>query len=279
MARYLLIVLLLAGLVVIGPTPSGAGVEKSVVKTLSVPGIPVDSAVSGDGSLFFVLTGQGKVYIYEKTGVLKDVLNIDGSPDMVTSSPDGNLLYLTDKESGAVQIVSVDFVQIIQTEGNAFKGTSGAPVVISIFSDFQCPYCAKVLPLLEQLLKQYPTEVKLVFKNFPLRMHTLARPAAIVAWAAGQQGKFWEMHDLLFANYNKLSDAKFKEFAQQIGLNIEQFNKDLLDPDAKALIQADLKNGLETGVRGIPTLFVNGRRVKNRSLAGFKQMIDSELGK
>jgi sugar lactone lactonase YvrE len=137
MARCFLIVLLLAGLVAAFPAPGEAAVEKNLVNTLSIPGTPVDSAVSGDGNLFFVLTGQGKVYIYEKNGALKDVLSFDGSPDMVTSSPDGNLLYLTDKESGAVQIVSVEYVQEIRTEGNAFKGPVDAPVVIAIFSDFQ----------------------------------------------------------------------------------------------------------------------------------------------
>jgi protein-disulfide isomerase len=135
------------------------------------------------------------------------------------------------------------------------------------------------LPLLEQVLKQYPKEVKVVFKNFPLRSHDLAKPAAIAAWAAGQQGKFWEMHDLIFANYNKLSEAKLTEFAQQIGLNMEQFNKDLLNPAAEQRIQADLENGIEAGVRGTPTLFVNGRRVQNRSLAGLKNMIEAELPK
>jgi protein-disulfide isomerase len=135
------------------------------------------------------------------------------------------------------------------------------------------------LPLLEQVLKQYPKEVKVVFKNFPLRSHDLAKPAAIAAWAAGQQGKFWEMHDLIFANYNKLSEAKLTEFAQQIGLNMEQFNKDLLNPAAEKRIQADLENGIEAGVRGTPTLFVNGRRVQNRSLAGLKNMIEAELPK
>jgi protein-disulfide isomerase len=135
------------------------------------------------------------------------------------------------------------------------------------------------LPLLEQVLKQYPKEVKVVFKNFPLRSHNLAKPAAIAAWAAGQQGKFWEMHDLIFANYNKLSEAKLTEFAQQIGLNMEQFNKDLLNPAAEQRIQADLENGIEAGVRGTPTLFVNGRRVQNRSLAGLKNMIEAELVK
>lgn len=129
------------------------------------------------------------------------------------------------------------------------------------------------------MLKQYPKEVKLVFKNFPLRSHSLAKPASLAAWAAGQQGKFWEMHDLIFANYNKLTQDKFSDFAQQLGLNMEQFNKDLANPKAEALIREDLKNGVEVGVRGTPTLFVNGRLLKNRSLPGFQQAIEAELRK
>lgn len=129
------------------------------------------------------------------------------------------------------------------------------------------------------MLKQYPEEVKLVYEYFPLRNHQFAKPAAIASWAAGQQGKFWEMHDLIFENYNQLTDVKLKEFAQQLSLNMEQFNKDLKNPAADELIESDIANGAAAGVRGTPSLFVNGRRVKNRSLDGFKQMIDSELGK
>ena len=137
MTRCFWRLLLLAGFVVFGPLPGGAAVEKNVLTTFTVPGGPLDTTVSGDGNLFFVLTEAGKIYIYEKGAVLKDTLDVGGFPDMVNASPDGNLLYLTDKESGAVQIVSVDFVQKIETEGNSFKGAMEAPVVLAIFSDFQ----------------------------------------------------------------------------------------------------------------------------------------------
>ena len=127
------------------------------------------------------------------------------------------------------------------------------------------------------MLKQYPDDVKVVHKHFPLRNHQFAVKAALASMAAQEQGKFWEMHDLIFENYSKLSDEKFVEFAEEIQLNIEQFNTDRNSPDFLKRVQSDLKNGVDAGVRGTPTIFVNGRRLKNRSFEGFKQAIDREL--
>ena len=130
------------------------------------------------------------------------------------------------------------------------------------------------------MLEQYPNDVKLVFKNFPLtRIHKSAMNAAIGALAANQQGKFWEFHDQLFANYNKLNDAKFDEIAQSIELDMEQFKQDMKNPALSAIVQRDLKDGAAAGVRGTPSLFVNGRMLKQRSLPGFQKVIDQELAK
>ncbi len=129
------------------------------------------------------------------------------------------------------------------------------------------------------MLKQYPTEVKLVFKNFPLRQHKEAGPAAQAALAANKQGKFWEMHDLIFENYNKLNNQMFKDFAGKIGLDLEKFNADFNSEEVKKQIQADLRLAFASGVRSTPTIFVNGRKLKNRSVAGFKNAIDAQLKK
>jgi len=135
------------------------------------------------------------------------------------------------------------------------------------------------LPLLEQVLEKNPKDVKLVYKNFPLRNHKFARPAAIAALAAGKQGKFWEFHDLLFKDYNRLNEQKFQEIARELNLDMEQFEKDQKDPEILALISRDMSEGGRAGVRGTPTLFVNGRLLKNRSLEGFQDMIDKEVKK
>jgi protein-disulfide isomerase len=130
------------------------------------------------------------------------------------------------------------------------------------------------------VLEQYPNEVKLVFKNFPLtRIHKSAMDAAVAVLAANQQGKFWEYHSELFKNYNNLSEEKFNEIAQALGLDKEQFDKDRQNPALAAMVQRDLKDGVEAGVRGTPSIFINGRTLEQRSLAGFKQIIDDELAK
>jgi len=129
------------------------------------------------------------------------------------------------------------------------------------------------------VLEKYPNDVKLVYKNFPLRNHKFARPAAIAALAAGKQDKFWEYHDLLFKNYNRLNEQKFEEIARELNLDIETFQKDQKNPEIVALISRDMSEASRVGVRGTPTLFVNGRLVKNRSFEGFQDMIDKELKK
>lgn len=135
------------------------------------------------------------------------------------------------------------------------------------------------MPLLEQVLEKYPKEVRLVFKNFPLRNHIFARKAAIAALAANMQGKFWEFHDRLFSNYNRLSDQKIREIAHELALNEKEFEEQMKDPKILARIRQDIRDGADAGVRGIPTIFINGRLLQNRTLEGFQAVINKELEK
>jgi len=105
----------------------------------------------------------------------------------------------------------------------------------------------------------------------------MAQPAALAALAAGKQGKFWEMHDLIFEDYKNLSEQKFKDMATKLGLDMDKFEQDLKDQGSYRMIQADLQNGFNSGVTGTPTIFINGRLLKNRSVDGMKQLIDKEL--
>jgi len=260
-----------------------AVVETKKLLTIKSSGSPVDTAVSSDGRWFFVLTSQGQVEIHDATGAskvsLKDTIKLDGPADRIASSPNGEQLFLTDQASGSINVIAVSFVQEIDTTGAPFKGPEKAPVVVSVFSDFQCPYCARVGALMEQVMKAYPNEVKVVYKNFPLQSHQMAQPAAFAALAAHRQGKFWEMHDKIFENSSNLSPEKFTELAKGLGLNMEQFAKDSDDPALKQQVQQDFQNGVKADVRGTPTLFVNGRRVTERGLEGIKAMVDAELTK
>ena len=103
--------------------------------------------------------------------------------------------------------------------------------------------------------------------------------AAMAALASGSQGKFWEFHDLLFENYNKLNDQKIREIALALGLDQAEFEKKMKDPRIEAMIRQDVRDGVQAGVQGTPTVFINGRRLKDRSLKGFQVAIDKELQK
>ena len=133
------------------------------------------------------------------------------------------------------------------------------------------------------MLEAYPKQVKLVFKQYPLSSHRYARPAALASLAARKQGKFWEMHDKLFENFSRLGDeqgnARFSQFAKEIGLNVGQFESAMKHPDLEAAIVKDLKDGADAQVGGTPTLYLNGKKVEDRSFEGFKKLIDAELAK
>jgi len=116
-------------------------------------------------------------------------------------------------------------------------------------------------------------------KQFPLPSHAFARKAAIAVLAAGKQGKFWEMHQKLYASQRELSDARVEAIAQEVGLNIEQFKQDSKDPAIASMIEGDINNGVQARVQGTPSIFVNGRELSQRSLAGFQQAIEAELKK
>ena len=129
------------------------------------------------------------------------------------------------------------------------------------------------------MLEKYPTQVKIVEKNFPLQMHKFARQAATAALAAHKQGKFWEYHKKLFESISSLNDAKVQEIATQLGLDMDKFNKDLKDQALQNIITRDLQEGSAAGVRGTPTIFVNGKPLAARNIEGFQQAIDEELKK
>lgn len=160
------------------------------------------------------------------------------------------------------------------------RGPAGAKVTIIEFSDFQCPFCKKGFDTMEEVMKAYPSDVKVVFKNLPLQMHPQAEPAAKAALAAGKQGKFWEMHDALFANQSKLNPDFYETQAKALGLNIDQFKKDMASPEIEAQIKADVEIANKQGIQGTPGFFVNGVAVRGAyPFDHFKMIIDRHLGK
>jgi protein-disulfide isomerase len=127
------------------------------------------------------------------------------------------------------------------------------------------------------MVKEFPNDVRFVYKQYPLPMHPFAMDAAKASLAAGKQGKFWDMHDQLFANNRALQADKLKEYAQKIGLDVAKFEADMKSPEIAQQVQDEMKLGNEVQVSGTPTIFVNGKRLANRSPEGFRAMIDEIL--
>ncbi|MFQ5478652.1 MAG: DsbA family protein [Candidatus Binatia bacterium] len=162
--------------------------------------------------------------------------------------------------------------------GNSYsKGSKDAAVTIVEFSDFQCPFCAQAASLIKQILEAYPNDVRFIYKNYPLPFHNEAMPAARAAVAAGKQGKFWEMHDKLFENYRGLSSDFYTKVAEELGLDVERFRKDLDDPATATFVQQEVREAGTVGVRGTPTFFINGKKPQGRSFSLYKQIIDRIL--
>lgn len=133
------------------------------------------------------------------------------------------------------------------------------------------------MPLFEQVLDKYPDSVKVVFKHYPLSFHKQAHPAALASMAAAQQGKFWEYHDELFINQKSLAKEKYLEIAENLGLDLKKFTLDMMRPSLSQKIEQDVAEAKKAGVTGTPTIFVNGRKVKNRNIAAISKLIDEEL--
>ena len=134
-----------------------------------------------------------------------------------------------------------------------------------------------MMPLFEQVLDKYPDSVKVVFKHYPLSFHKQALPAALASMAAAEQGRFWEYHDELFINQKSLAKEKYLEIAENLGLDLKKFSLDMMRPSLRQKIEQDVAEAKKAGVTGTPTIFVNGRKLKNRDIAAISKLIDEEL--
>jgi protein-disulfide isomerase len=155
---------------------------------------------------------------------------------------------------------------------------TGHRVTLLEFADFQCPFCSRQSPDLTKVRAEYADRVDFIFKNFPLPFHKQARMAHMAAMAAGKQGKFWEMHDLIFLHSGHLSPDDFEHYAAELGLNREKFKRSLADPTLSDAIDKDILEGKALGVSATPTFLVDGHKIVGKqTYAKLKQIIESEL--
>jgi len=168
----------------------------------------------------------------------------------------------------------------IPVSGSPVTGPAEAKITLVEFSDFQCPYCVKAIHQLEAVMKAYPNDVKLIFKQYPLESHPQASISAAAALAAHQQGKFWPMHDALFANRTRLSRATILQLAGGLGLDMKRFTADMDSPATKKAVTKDVDDGDKAGVEATPTIFIDGQRYNGSlELAAMKPILDAELKK
>jgi protein-disulfide isomerase len=173
-----------------------------------------------------------------------------------------------------------DKVYQLPVGGSPLKGPKDAKVTIVKFSDYQCPFCASSDPLVNQVLEAFPKDVNYTYKQFPLTsIHPNAMPAAKAALAAGKQGKYWEMHKKLFDNYRALGPEDLKKYAGEIGLDVPKWETDMNSKEVQDQIDSDMQLARTAGVRGTPTIFVNGKKLQERSFEGFKAAVEVELKK
>ena len=170
------------------------------------------------------------------------------------------------------------------SEAMHIRGNPDAPVTLEEFGDFQCPPCGSFAAFSEQLMKEYDSRLRIVFRHFPLSAHEHAREASLAAEAAGLQGHFWEMYDVLYreqAAWSKDPNARqlFESYAGTIGLNIDQFKKDMDGEPAKDRVDSDQARGESLGINLTPTIYINGQPVdpKDKNPEGVRAAINAAL--
>jgi protein-disulfide isomerase len=168
----------------------------------------------------------------------------------------------------------------VPATGAPSKGPEYTPVTIVKFEDYQCPFCKQVQPTVTKLLSQYNGKIRLVHKDLPLdSVHPQARQAAEAARCAGEEGKFWIYHDILYANSSNLSQENLKSYAKEAGLDLNAFNRCVVSGKFRAVVHRDSLDGTQLGVRETPTFFINGREISgNQPLEAFEAIVDEELG-
>ncbi len=187
------------------------------------------------------------------------------------------------EENVASENLQTEIPDILQPKpDDRKKGNSNASVVIVKYSDFQCPACRFYASFDDHLSTEMGEDVLFVYRHFPLRSFPYTRLAAQYAEAAGEQGKFWEMHDLIYINQQYWSQGGaedvFRQFAEMLELDMDQLREDLTLPELNERIQSDYQSGVDLGVNAVPTLFINGRQVRNpNSLDAYRDLIRSYL--
>lgn len=196
----------------------------------------------------------------------KDVKGVRVLTDFLSAKILANAQAATQRDQAA----PVD----IPLEGSFSTGPDSARMTIVEFSDLECVYCAQATMVMDSLRKAYPAEIKVIYKHFPLDFHKNAKGAAAASIAAGKQGKFFEFKKVVQGTRHDWSESAYLAMAKSLGLDLVRFKKDMvLDAEKESLLARDMALGTRLGVQGTPTIFVNGRRVEQRSFRHLERLL------
>ena len=184
---------------------------------------------------------------------------IEQNPGKIVQEVDKYMREMQAKqEQMAMQQSFENPIEVSIDEKTPVKGADDAVITIVEYSDFECPFCQRVNPTIEEILKRYEGKVKVAYKHLPLSFHQNAGPAALASIAANEQGKFWEFHDALFVNQQNLSEATDLKIAKDLGLNMDKFKEDMNSQWAKEKLEKDTAEAASFGIQGTPHFLVNG---------------------
>ncbi|NLZ16173.1 MAG: thioredoxin domain-containing protein [Desulfobulbaceae bacterium] len=259
---------------------SSNAVNSTVKASWALPAKPLDFAQSLDNKKVFILTDDATVHVFTAEGQKLGTVPVDAGVNSIDIAPRGEMLYLLNDRDNSYTAMDVSFNQQIDLTGAPIRGKQDAPVTIVEFSDFQCPFCSKIMPVLEKILNAHPDTVRVAFKHLPLnRIHPQAEPAARATIAAQKQGKFWELHDALFS----LSETDWarpdviETAAKQAGLEMARFVSDWNSEETRMKLAKDIMDAQNADVSATPSLFVNGKPVQDRSQEAIERMIAEAL--
>ncbi len=271
----------LTAVLLIGSGPALAKTEYKLDREVQLDEKPIDTALAADGKNAYILTKKNILIYGLQEGRIVDTIPLEKKYNSISVAPKGNVLLLSrgGMFEKTISKITISHTFDIPIGTSPIIGPPDAQVTLTVFSDFECPYCSKEFPVIENLLKKYPRDLNVVFKHFPLRSHKFASRAAIAALAAEKQGKYVELSREMYKNFRSLNETTMKEYAEKVGLDMNKFEQGLKNSAFKQQIQRDQQLARNVGVRGVPSLYINSRAVKNRSLQGVARMVEQELKK